>query len=81
MYIQLPYCDETAVSVSCLDLCYAIKFKDNKALKDERKDKTAPVVLQNLDEDDSSSESEEGMLIGMELITQMSYDFKRGRIE
>lgn len=59
--MQFPYCDEkSAISVSCLDLCYAVKFKDNKALKDERKDKTAPVVLHDLDEDGSDLESENG---------------------
>lgn len=59
--MQFPYCDEkSAISVSCLDLCYAVKFKDNKALKDERKDKTAPVVLRDLDEDGSDLESENG---------------------
>ena len=46
--------------MSCLDLCYAVKFKDTKALKDERKDQTAPVVLHNLDEDASDLESENG---------------------
>lgn len=59
--IQFPFCDEkSAVSVSCLDLCYSVKFKDTKALKDERKDQTAPVILQNLAEDESDSESDNG---------------------
>ena len=45
--------------MSCLDLCYAVTFKAKKA-KDEKKDKTAPLVLSNLADDDESSESEDG---------------------
>lgn len=43
--------------MSCLDLCYSVTFKKTK-VKDEKKDKTAPVVLSNLEEE--SSESEDG---------------------
>ena len=38
-----------------------MNFKDKKALKDEKKDQTAPVVLPDLDEEESDSQSEEGM--------------------
>lgn len=70
---QFPYCDEkTAISVSCLDLYYAVTFKDTKAFKDEKKDKTAPVVLQNLDEEDSDCGSEEGWLLSKSLCLSLS---------
>lgn len=55
--MQFPQCDdENAISVSCLDLYYSVTlYKENKALKDEKDDKTAPLVLHNLEEDDTDS--------------------------
>lgn len=55
--MQFPQCDdENAISVSCLDLYYSVTlYKENKALKDEKDDKTAPLVLHNLEEDDPDS--------------------------
>ena len=53
---QFPQCEDgNAVSVSCLDLHYSVTgFIESKALKDEKRDKTAPLVLQNLEEDDTN---------------------------
>ena len=45
--------------MSCLDLCYSVSVKF-KTLKDEKKDETAPVVLQELLEDESDSKPEDG---------------------
>ena len=51
--MQFPYCDdESAMSVSCLDLCYSVTFEK---LMDERDDKIAPYVLKELEEDDTDS--------------------------
>ena len=48
--LQFPDCDDNnAISVSCLDLCYCVKAR---ALKDEKKDVTAPVVLLEILEED-----------------------------
>ena len=59
--IQFPYCDdESAISVSCLNLSYFINFKENKALKDERNDTTVPIVLCKLEEDDSDTKPVDG---------------------
>ena len=56
--MQFPYCDdESAVSVSCLDLSYSVNFK---ALKDAKEDRTVPVVLHNLEEEDPNSKSVNG---------------------
>lgn len=47
--LNFPLCDENdAVSVSCLDLCYSVKFGSKKMLNDERKDETAPIVLTDI---------------------------------
>ncbi|MCG8623343.1 MAG: hypothetical protein MJE68_15295 [Proteobacteria bacterium] len=64
--------DDDAVAVSCLDLCYSVKFKAKKALKDERKDQTAPIVLSNIAEDDSDSEPEDGICMYMHVYLQLS---------
>ena len=48
--------------MSCLNLYYSVKFKAKKALKDEKKDQTAPIVLSNITDQDSDSEAEEGEL-------------------
>ena len=55
--LQFPHCDdESAISVSCLDLYYSVTlYKESKDLKDEKNDKTAPLVLHNLEEDDTDS--------------------------
>ncbi len=59
--LQFPVCeDDEAIAVSCLNLYYSVKFKAKKALKDEKKDQTAPIVLSNITEQDSDSETEEG---------------------
>ena len=34
--------------MSCLDLCYSVKLKENKAFKDEKMDERDPVVLHEL---------------------------------
>ena len=52
--------DDNAIAVSCLNLHYSVKFKAKKALKDEKKDQTAPIVLSHIADQDSDSEAEEG---------------------
>ena len=60
-YIQFPICeDDCAISVSCLDLYYAVRYKAKKADKNERDDKSDPIVLDdkamNTFKDDSVSD-------------------------
>lgn len=52
-HVYFPDCyEDEAVAVSCLDLHYSVKFDSRKAVKDERKDDTAPVILTDiLDQD------------------------------
>ena len=60
-HTQFPYCvDEDAISVSCLDVNYSVSFRAKKAVKDEKKDQTAPVVLNDIAE----SSDEEDLLDG-----------------
>ena len=50
MTLQFPDCDdEDAISVSCLDIYYTVKFKKTKVL-DDKDDKIAPLLLDNLDD-------------------------------
>ena len=44
MTLQFPDCDdEDAISVSCLDIYYTVKFKKTKVL-DDKDDKIAPLL-------------------------------------
>ena len=56
--MQCPTCDnDNAISLSCLDLSYSVTlYKERKDLKDEKKDKTAPFVLHNLEDDDTDTD-------------------------
>ena len=48
--LQFPDCDdEDAISVSCLDIYYTVKFKKTKVL-DDKDDKFAPLLLDNLED-------------------------------
>ena len=50
MTLQFPDCDdEDAISVSCLDIYYTVKFKKTKVL-DDKDDKIAPLLLDNLED-------------------------------
>ena len=64
--LQFPDCDDdNAISVSCLDLCYSVKAR---ALKDEKKDETAPVVLlEILEEDEKDCVKEKGITPSLSL--------------
>ena len=55
--MQCPHCDnDNAISLSCLDLYYSVTlYTEKKDLKDEKKDKTSPFVLHNLDKDGTNS--------------------------
>ena len=60
-HTQFPYCeDEDAISVSCLDVHYSVSFRTKKAVKDEKKDQTAPVVLNDIAESSDEEDFEEG---------------------
>ena len=53
---QFPECDDKkAISVSCLDLTYSISFRSHQ-VKDEKKDLTVAVVLNDLTEEEGSSD-------------------------
>ena len=46
-YVQFPDCDdEDAISVSCLDLYYTVRFKKKKVHRD---DEITPHLLQNIE--------------------------------
>lgn len=45
--------------MSCLDIHYSVSFRAKKAVKDEKKDQTAPLVLNDIAESSSDSESEQ----------------------
>lgn len=54
---QFPHCEtDKKISVSCLDLCYYVKWKRRKEFKDEKKDETSPVILHDLVEEEDSKE-------------------------
>ncbi len=44
--------------MSCLDIHYSVSFRAKKAVKDEKKDQTAPIVLNNIADTSSDSDSE-----------------------
>ena len=49
VHVQFPDCDdEDAISVSCLDLYYTVKFKKKK-VHDDKDDEITPHLLQNLE--------------------------------
>ncbi len=53
---QFPECDDKkAISVSCLDMTYSISFRSHQ-VKDEKKDLTVAVVLNDLTEEEGSSD-------------------------
>ena len=53
---QFPHCEDgKKISVSCLDLCYTVKWKRRKEFKDEKKDETSPVILHGLMEEEESN--------------------------
>ena len=51
--------------MSCLDLCYSVKWKRRKEFKDEKKDETSPVILHDLVEEEE--DSKEGPLARIDL--------------
>ncbi len=56
LHAQFPECDDKkAISVSCLDLTYSISFRSHQ-VKDEKKDLTVAVVLNDLTEEEGSSD-------------------------
>eukprot|EP00731_Ephydatia_muelleri_P033340 Em0028g15a len=58
--LKFPECaDDHCISVSCLNLSYAVTVKAKK-VKDEKEDNTTPVALQALVDDDANEESING---------------------
>ena len=69
------------ISVSCLDLTYSVKLRRQAVFKDEKKDETSPVLLQDLVEEDSdqgplarvaASDSEDAVSLCFKIITQQN---------